>query len=137
MAVRQIRYIETDGPNWAERGFAKHEALYKAQVMEGTWGHLAPKQGRVYRGHIIFCVGCFGDLVVVDFEFRSARGKELDSSPWLYDDLHGFIGDCCSDKTCDDGNLYRFDGTYSQSRDDEQYLFSGDVHVVDLPTKRT
>lgn len=53
---------------------------YKAEVMAHTWGHLAPKKNKAYRGHIVFAIGCFGsdhlNPTALACEF-----SDLDSSP--------------------------------------------------------
>jgi len=67
--------------------FAPAEAVYKAQVMENTWGHLAPKKDVTYRGRIVYAVGCFGNdplnptPLVCEF-------KNLDSSPWFFNAMN-------------------------------------------------
>jgi len=132
MPVRTIRYQEPSGPDWAARAFAGPEALYKAQVMESTWGHLAPKQGVKYRGFVLFTIGCFGDLTIIDYEFNSRRGVALDGSPWLYDDLHGFVGDFSQGQEHREGKVYRFDGTYSQSEETGEYRFNGTVSRIQV-----
>ena len=59
---------------------------YKTEVMKQTWGHLAPKRNRTYKGHMVFVVGCFGsdhlNPTAIECEFEG-----LDSSPWFFDHL--------------------------------------------------
>lgn len=51
-------------------------ARREAQVMQETWGHLAPTRGRKYNGMVVFALGCFGDLAVISADFDG-----LDDSP--------------------------------------------------------
>lgn len=70
--------------------FAPAEAHYKAQVMQETWGHLAPKKGKTYTGRIVYTMGVYdgGDInptiIVCDF-------PGLPDSPWFYEHLGDFI----------------------------------------------
>jgi hypothetical protein len=90
--------------------FAPAEDLYRSQVMHATWGHLAPQERKPYRGWIVFMCGCHGDIDIVDYYFK--RGKtELSGSPWLYQQLHEFIGKECMKREAQ-GVIYRFEGTY-------------------------
>ena len=87
--------------------FAPSEALYRAQILAETWGHLAPKKGRSYRGHIVFAVGCFGDdplnPTALDCEFRG-----LVSSPWFFEAISQFMGA----QRHAVGGVFRFDGVF-------------------------
>ena len=62
---------------WTD-AFIPHEARYQAAVMQNTWGHLAPKPGRAYIGHVVFAYGAYGDIVPIRCEFDG-----LDDSPWF------------------------------------------------------
>lgn len=86
-------------------------------VMDETWGHLAPKQENVYQGHILFAHGCFGDIVIIAYSFEG-----LDDSPWLYDDLCSFVNDNVKDQ----GHVFLWKGTYTYHADaDEESVFEG------------
>lgn len=56
--------------------------------------------------------GAYGDLVVIESDFDG-----LDSSPWLYQDIHDFIGDNGEE----DGTIYVWRGDYSRSRGGEKF----------------
>jgi hypothetical protein len=95
-------------------------ARREAEVMQDTWGHLAPQQDRTYKGVVTFTVGCFGDLAVISAEFEG-----LPDSPWLYEDLHQWIWD----QKPEEGKVYRFEGSYCR---DPHAQFDGELAPVDL-----
>lgn len=84
-----------------------YAARKAANVMDDTWGHLKPKARATYAGFILYTQGCYGDIVCIESDFVG-----LTSSPWLYEDIHDFIGD--NDE--EDGNIYLWRGTYCRSR---------------------
>lgn len=82
----------------------------KKEVMDDTWGHLAPDVNRVYGGYILYTLGCYGDITCIQTHFR-----ELPDSPWFYDDLHSFM--CYGDeKEEEQGIIYLFLGSYCRDR---------------------
>jgi hypothetical protein len=94
-----------------------------AEVMSETWGHLAPKTGRRYRGHILFAHGAYGDVVALECEFAG-----LPSSPWFFDDLQDWIFEQVRKRGGANG-IWRFDGTYVQ-RKNGTAEFCGDVTTM-------
>lgn len=60
----------------------------KESVYAETFGHLAPKQNKTYRGELLFSKSYFysGNNPIIDFEF-----KGLDSSPWLFSAIEDYI----------------------------------------------
>lgn len=78
-----------------------------AEVMDDTWGHLKPKTATTYEGWILYCVGGYGDVVSIASDFAG-----LASSPWLYEDLHDFLGDNGEER----GFIYIWEGTYCRAR---------------------
>lgn len=99
--------------------FAPVEALYKAKVMEDTWGHLAPKKNKTYRGRIVYAIGCFGNgplnptPLVCEF-------KNLESSPWFFSVMNDFIGSQKSESGC----VYEFKGAF------RNYEFRGTITLI-------
>lgn len=83
--------------------FDAHEALYREQVHQDTWGHLMPEQGRAYPGTLLFAKGVYRDVVVIRSDFG-----DLDGGPWFYDHVHDYIHDHAGDE----GTISRFTGTY-------------------------
>lgn len=75
------------------------------EVMQDTWGHLAPKPQRKYIGFFSFAVGCFGGLSPV---ITSCLFKNLDDSPWFFSALQEFV----STLDMEAGLVYRFDGSF-------------------------
>lgn len=78
--------------------FAPVEAAHRAAVMADTWGHLAPRKNKTYRGRVVYAVGCYDSCnpVILSTEFRALDGTELDDSPWLYDALNELVMDLVS-----------------------------------------
>lgn len=115
-----------------EAAFAPIEAKYRSQVQAATWGHLAPKKNRTYKGRIVFAFGCLGDdhlnATVLFLEFK-ASGKpheELDSSPWLYEHMIDFL----NEQPHEGGCVYEFVGTF------RNYEFKGQIRKVLDPNKK-
>jgi hypothetical protein len=94
----------------------------KEEVMEDTWGHLRAKQGTMYTGYVIFTLTAFGDYVTIDYDF-----KDLDSSPWLYDNVYDFVVRKAKDK----GKIYKFTGTYHELKN-LRGIFQGKLHIVKI-----
>jgi len=89
-----------------------YAARKAADVRQDTWGHLKPKDHTSYEGFILYTLGEYGDLVVIQSDFGG-----LDSSPWLYEDIHDFIGDNGEE----DGHVYLWQGTYSRNRGGKKF----------------
>ncbi len=100
--------------------FAPVEALYRARVIESTWGHLAPLKNKTYSGHMVFALGCFGSDALNPTVLECEIG--LDSSPWFYDAMIDFL----SSLGGDEGGVYRWDGTF------RNYEFKGTVRRIPL-----
>lgn len=103
-----------------ETVFAPVEARYRAAVREETWGHLAPARNKIYRGHIIFALGCFGsdrlNPTVLECEL------DLESSPWFFNAMRDFLRSLEGEE----GGVYRWDGTF------KNYEFKGTVRRIPL-----
>lgn len=101
---------------------APWEAHYKEKVMQATWGHLAPKKNKTYKGRVVFAVGCFGsddhNPMPISSEF-----EELSSSPWFYDALMEFLRDIPKDQR-ESGNVYEWVGTF------RNYAMDGTIKCV-------
>jgi hypothetical protein len=115
-------------PNFANLGEALEyaEAPYREAVKVETWGHLAPKKNRTYKGRVVFGIGVFGDdelnpcVLVSEF-------KGLDSSPWFYDCLTEFLSDlqCKKPRTDrDNGKVFEWVGTF------RNYEMNGKIRLL-------
>ena len=83
-------------------------AVRKAvDVQNDTWGHLKPDDTTFYDVVLLYTQGEYGDIVSIASSF-----EDLQSSPWLYEDLHAFLGDNAEE----DGKIYLFEGTYCRTR---------------------
>lgn len=94
----------------------------KSQVINDTFGHLAPKAKQVYEGYILFTLTSFGDTCIIDFEFDG-----LNSSPWFNTDILDYIFKYTEKlpKTKYFG-VYRFNGTYKKFKTGS-YKFTGEI----------
>lgn len=103
---------------WTD-AFAPAENLYRQKVMEETWGHLAPKKNKTYKGRIVFATGIFGNdnlnptALLCEF-------KGLDSSPWFYDCMAEFL----SENHGEPGGVYLFEGNF------KNYVFEGEIKTI-------
>lgn len=108
--------------NYMERAFAPITAEYRARVAEDTWGHLAPRKNKTYRGHVLFAFGCFGsdplNATVLECEIG------LDSSPWFFEALTEFLGTFGGDESA--GAIFRWEGTF------RNYEFKGKVRRAQI-----
>lgn len=95
--------------------WAPIEAAHRAAVMEDTWGHLAPKKNKIYRGRIVFAVGIYGNDELNPTAIH-CHFEGLDDSPWFFDALSDFLQSGQSDigktRRFPEGAVYQFDGTF-------------------------
>lgn len=106
--------------------FAPAENSFRNWVAVNTWGHLAPEARKVYRGYIVFALGCYGDQVVLQSEFENLPG-----SPWYFDDESEWVNEFIDRHTKVGGDchgIWRFDGTYTKFKNGN-YRFSGKTKV--------
>ena len=94
----------------------------KQEVMQDTWGHLAPEPGRSYKGRMLYAHGAYGDMVLLDAEF-----EDLNDSPWLWKAMQDFIGE---DETC---GLYIWKGHFKLFHNGK-YRFKGKMERLSFDT---
>lgn len=103
------------------------------QVRQDTWGHLAPKPRRRYKGTILFAESEYGGqgrtIIRTDFE-------DLPSSPWFYESMCDFIYGL---EGIEEGSVYRWTGTYQFLAgrkggylDQGSFRFDGKVELVPI-----
>jgi hypothetical protein len=115
--------------------FASWEAHYRELQIQDTWGHLAPKKNKTYKGRVVFAIGLFGNdplnplPIVCEF-------KNLDSSPWFYDSLNNFLQDLVQQQRDKEifnepvsmpiksGCVYEFAGTF------RNYEYNGAIKLL-------
>lgn len=110
--------------SYMEAAFAPVEAMYREQVQQATWGHLAPIPRRTYRGTILFVHGDYGDITPIRVRF-----PDLPDSPWFFEGMIEFL----SSRRTRPGTVYLFSGSYMQCKNGA-HRFSGKVRVVNQPT---
>lgn len=113
-----------------ESAFAPAEAAYKELVMRDTWGHLAPKSQTTYTGYVLFTLGCYGDIVVINYEFNDDHHNELPGSPWFADDLMDFVVKQIDQ--VEGGTILRFEGSYRKFKNGKS-RFSGSILQCSAP----
>lgn len=97
-------------------------AIRKQQeVMQDTWGHLAPKKGRSYKGWMIWAYGGYGDIILLDADF-----KKLSDSPWLYEQMQEYISENLNGE-----GIYKWEGQVSKI-DEGCYCFGGEIKRIDI-----
>jgi hypothetical protein len=104
------------------------EGVWRPKIMKETWGHLAPKKNKLYRGHITFAIGRFGsdnlNPMPLECSLVARDGEELDGSPWFYDAMIDFLYSLR--KADQEGSVWRFDGSF------RNYNFVGNVTKAEL-----
>lgn len=108
--------------------FAPAQGRYRAAVMRDTWGHLDTKPGEVHPGHILFALGVHGDIVVLEWDFEG-----VSSNPWIYQELHEFVGQHTM-KTDRDWGVWVFEGTYRTFKNGG-HKFSGKIRPCRVTTR--
>lgn len=102
------------------------EQWHRENVMRETWGHLAPKRNKSYRGFITFAIGCY-DSGELNPTVLACELDELEDSPWLYDELNDWLQSTSDQYQV--GCVYRFVGKF------RNYQFVGEtVKVFDSST---
>lgn len=97
-----------------------------------TWGHLAPKKNKTYRGCVVYAMGCYdsGELnpTVIFCDFG-----DLEDSPWFYEAVSDFLDELSwkpgqkyppQEGHGEVGSVYEWAGTF------RNYEFHGSVRKV-------
>lgn len=107
--------------------FIDHDV--RERVMQETWGHLAPKKNKTYKGRIVWACGVFdsGDLNPTAIYFNL---KELNSSPWSYLAINEFMQNQPK-QFRKEGCIYEWTGTF------RNYVFEGKVKQIFNANRRT
>lgn len=87
---------------------------YVEAVWQDTWGHLAPRVRDVYEGFVLFTLGVHGDITLIDWDFKTKDGTELDGSPWLHEDMTEQVCEWIDQKDNRRGGIWQFDGTFER-----------------------
>lgn len=108
--------------------FAPVGALYREQVMQQTWGHLAPRKSKKYWGTIVFTFGLYnsGNL---NPTFLKIDLKGLDDSPWFCNAVIDWVYESMiKNRDLDDnshvGGIYEFSGYFMN------YKFIGKTNKI-------
>lgn len=91
--------------------FIEPEAMYRAQVMHATWGHLEAKRGTTHKGWFAFTIAAYGGVYAI----LGSDWGDLDDSPGLYTAMHDYMGRHAKRGVvmCLDGHVTRFkNGSY-------------------------
>lgn len=104
-----------------EEAFAPIKEKYREDVIQNTWGHLAPKVHIKYYGYIIVATSVFRYTYLLDYDF-----KNLSGGPWLAEDVGDFMFN--SNFTHDVSSIYRFDGWYKKFKNGNYQFGGGKFH---------
>ena len=91
------------------------------QVMQDTWGHLAPKINKTYKGTMIYAHSVYGDIVLLYSNF-----KNLDDSPWLFEAMQDYLSEHCENE-----GVYQWEGRLTV-HDCAGYCFGGEIERIDF-----
>jgi len=91
------------------------------EVMQGMWGHLAPKKGKSYRGYMIYAHSAYGDIVLINAHFEN-----LSDSPWLFESMQDFIAE-----NGEKGNIYKWAGLCRSDNEGKIY-FNGKISSIKI-----
>lgn len=99
----------SNAQTWAD-AIAPIQARDKENVMQATFGHLAPIKNISYKGVILFTKSayCSGTIYLIDSKF-----SELSDSPWLYDFIHEQLYKFA---TLEEGAVYQLNCTFRNYR---------------------
>jgi len=75
--------------NYMEAAMAPAEANHRQAVLRSTFGHLAPKKHKTYRGSIVFGYGEYDSGSLNPTILQDNMG--IEGSPWWYDEINEFI----------------------------------------------
>jgi len=97
------------------------ELAQKEELQYATFGHLAPRKNKTYKGHIVWALGCLGDdhlnPTILDFKLGS-----LSSSPWFFNSASDFLSTISSES----GTVWRWEGTF------RNYKFIGKFQQISI-----
>lgn len=99
--------------------FAPAEAAFREKVMEHTWGHLAPKKNKTYRGHITWVLGCGYEYSDLNPTVLECELDGMSDSPWFYDAIRRFLQEVVDRKHAP--GIFKWEGTF------RNYKFTGKV----------
>jgi hypothetical protein len=112
--------VSYDANDYMDTALAPVKLANKIAIMKSTWGHLAPRRNKIYRGYIVFSKSAYGEEIIIDADF-----VDLPDSPWIFEAMRDFCFP--DDDSLLDGAVYRFQGTL------RNYTFSGIRRVLYAP----
>lgn len=91
----------------------------QSEVMQETWGHLAPESGKIYRGKIMFSFNQYKEAELWGWEMEG-----LNASPWQFAHFTHLTDVVWDLEIVEAGSLWVFNGSY-MVRDDGEWAVSG------------
>lgn len=79
-------------------------------VLQNTWGHLAPKKNVKYKARIVIACDAWEETTIFLAEFKDKNGEELDESPWLRDIIGLFLNKFGTEVEVKWGCIYEWNG---------------------------
>lgn len=106
------------------------------EQLKNTFGHLAPKKNKLYRGRIVYAVGCFGNDGLNPTVIVSEFG-DLQSSPWFYEAIQELLNKGKNPSGGYDGHSYMIGGlrndegcVYEWTGTMRNYEFTGQRRIL-------
>lgn len=103
----------------------------QAVVLAETWGHLAPKPRRAYRGTVLFAFTEYRECTPIRTWF-----PDLPDSPWFWEGLNRWLLDMVMDGAAESGRVYLWTGRYRfrPTREGQEHEFKGTLIEVPIDT---
>lgn len=103
--------------------YSAYQERKTRDAYEDTWGHLRPEPGKKYDGWILFTYTCYGDIVIIDWDFG-----ELPASPWQCSDFINFI--VTYSKEIKTPGVFRWTGWYKRFKNERCHFGNGKFEVI-------
>lgn len=101
---------------------ADAEVPYIRAVFKETWGHLAPKRNKIYKGRIVYAIGCY-DSGHFNPTPVTVELVGLGDSPYFYEAINEWLQDL-EDGFRKEGCVYEFKGHF------KNYRFIGEIRLL-------
>lgn len=101
---------------------AKAEAPYIRAVFNETWGHLAPKRNKTYKGRIVYAIGCY-DSGHLNPTPITVELPGMDDSPYFYEAINEWLQDI-EEEFREEGCVYEVVGHF------KNYKFVGAINLI-------
>lgn len=98
------------------------EEPYIRAVFNETWGHLAPKRNKTYKGKIVYAIGCY-DSGTLNPTPVTVEMPGLYGGPYFYEAIHEWLQDL-EERFRKENCIYEFVGSF------KNYKFTGSIKLL-------